>query len=86
MEEDCFEEDGYVKLKKFIKTGSNIRLKGEILKKKGVLLKKEENYELQILLKSYRWELRKLGYMKKLKLVFSQRETKFQSFTKKKKI
>ena len=43
MEEDCIEKNNYLKLKKKIKTGLNVRLKGEDIKKKDNIFKKEEN-------------------------------------------
>ena len=36
MEEDCFEKNNYLKLKKKIETGSNVRLKGEDIKKNTI--------------------------------------------------
>ena len=40
MEEDCTEKNSYLKLKKKIQTGSNVRLSGEDIKKGTILFKK----------------------------------------------
>ena len=43
MEEDCIEENNYLKIKQKIKKGANIRLQGEDIKKGAILFEKGKN-------------------------------------------
>ena len=86
MEEDCFEEDGYVNLKKFIKTGSNIRLKGEDIKKKGVLFKKGRKLRITDIAQILSLGITKIRVYEKIKVgIFSTGDEISELYKKKRK-
>lgn len=86
MEEDCTDKNKYIKFKKKIKTGSNVRLKGEDIKSETIVFKKGRKLRIPDIAQILALGITKIKvYKKPMVGLFSTGDEIAKLYTKKKK-